>query len=63
MNEGLIDGGGGGMIERVEESDEAEGEDVGGGEVVVFKGTLGAEQERVEPLQLLIHFHSPTLVR
>lgn len=46
----------------VEESEEAKGEEVGGRGVVGFKCTLGAEQQRLYPLHILLHFLPPTLL-
>ena len=57
MEEGFVDVG---VAVGVEEAEEAEAEHVGGGEVLLVEGVVGAEQKGLKPLQVLVHFHSPT---
>ena len=58
LDEGFVDVGVG---IHVEESEETKREDVSRGEVVVLESALCAEEKRLQPLQLLLHFHPPTL--
>ena len=56
VDEGLVDFG---LRLGVEEAEEAETEDQSRREVAAVEGELGAEEERVEALEVLVHSLSP----
>ena len=55
-DEGLVDFG---LRLGVEEAEEAETEDQSRREVAAVEGELGAEEKRVEALEVLVHLLSP----
>ncbi len=56
VDEGLVDFG---VRVEVKEAKEAETEDTSDWEVASLKGRLDTEEERVEPLQVLVHLLFP----